>query len=317
MSFLKEEYPELMWDGEEKLPIVVSFGAGVDSTAILVGLHHRSIRPDLIVFSDTGAERPDIYAHIEKVNKWLASVGFPLVQRVTEMQEGKEFTLENHLIKYNDMPSLVYGFKSCSVAYKIKPVNRFIKAQGIDRHIHVIGYGVGEIDRAIKAVESSKKIMDKKKKQSTKDKMRRLWFPLIDWKLNRDECKALSSKVGFCTSKSSCYFCPSTSKSGVIKLQKTYPELYEKAIEIEAKAMKQNKERYKNDVYGAIEAFGKEWFTISKEVFESRGVRYPSKQSVYGLGRNWNWKDVVDSASPELPFMDEFGVDMGCGCTDF
>ena len=30
MNILQEEYPEIMWDGKEKLPIVVNFGAGVD-----------------------------------------------------------------------------------------------------------------------------------------------------------------------------------------------------------------------------------------------------------------------------------------------
>ncbi|MBI2481070.1 MAG: hypothetical protein HYV60_21275 [Planctomycetia bacterium] len=34
-------------------PIVVTYGMGVDSTAMRIGLHQRGIRPDLILFADT------------------------------------------------------------------------------------------------------------------------------------------------------------------------------------------------------------------------------------------------------------------------
>ena len=71
MNLLQEEYPELMWDGKEDLPVVLNFGAGVDSTAILVKMVEEDHRLDCVIFSDTGAERPDIYAHIDRVERWL------------------------------------------------------------------------------------------------------------------------------------------------------------------------------------------------------------------------------------------------------
>jgi hypothetical protein len=39
------------------LLLVVAYGLGVDSTAMLIGLQHRGIRPDLIFFADVGAEK--------------------------------------------------------------------------------------------------------------------------------------------------------------------------------------------------------------------------------------------------------------------
>jgi len=35
--------------------IMVSFGGGVNSAALLVGMHERDERPDAILFADTGA----------------------------------------------------------------------------------------------------------------------------------------------------------------------------------------------------------------------------------------------------------------------
>src|SRR6516162_3721221 len=37
-------------------PLVVAYGLGVDSTAMLIELAHRDIRPDLILFADTNGE---------------------------------------------------------------------------------------------------------------------------------------------------------------------------------------------------------------------------------------------------------------------
>jgi hypothetical protein len=42
---------------------VVAYGMGVDSTAMLIGLEQRGIRPDLILFADTGSEKPDTYLY--------------------------------------------------------------------------------------------------------------------------------------------------------------------------------------------------------------------------------------------------------------
>jgi hypothetical protein len=40
-------------------PLIVTWGGGVNSTAMLVGMKQRGIRPDRILFADTGGEKPD------------------------------------------------------------------------------------------------------------------------------------------------------------------------------------------------------------------------------------------------------------------
>lgn len=59
--------------------LVVAYGMGVDSTAMLVGLHQRGVRPDLILFADTGGEKPETYAYLPIIQAWLERVGFPPV----------------------------------------------------------------------------------------------------------------------------------------------------------------------------------------------------------------------------------------------
>lgn len=41
--------------------IVVSYGGGTNSTALLVGMVNNKIIPDAIIFADTGGEKPETY----------------------------------------------------------------------------------------------------------------------------------------------------------------------------------------------------------------------------------------------------------------
>src|SRR3984885_8980269 len=58
-------------------PLVVAYGLGVDSTAMLIEFAMRGIRPDLILFADTGGEKPETYQYLKIIRPYLARVGFP------------------------------------------------------------------------------------------------------------------------------------------------------------------------------------------------------------------------------------------------
>ena len=49
-------------------PIIVCYGGGVDSTAMLVMLKRHGIRPDLIMFADTGGEFPEVYDYVRRID---------------------------------------------------------------------------------------------------------------------------------------------------------------------------------------------------------------------------------------------------------
>jgi len=51
-------------------PLVVAYGLGVDSTAMLIEFTHQGIRPDLILFADTGGEKPETYAYLAVIQEY-------------------------------------------------------------------------------------------------------------------------------------------------------------------------------------------------------------------------------------------------------
>ncbi|MBW4025517.1 MAG: hypothetical protein HIU92_20750 [Proteobacteria bacterium] len=52
-------------------PIIVAYGMGVDSTAMLIGLRDRKVRIGLILFADTGSEKPETMAYLPVIQAWL------------------------------------------------------------------------------------------------------------------------------------------------------------------------------------------------------------------------------------------------------
>jgi len=65
-------------------PSVLSYGIGVDSTALLIELHSRGQAPDLVLSADTGNEKPETYDYLDIIRPWMRDRGirFELVSYV-------------------------------------------------------------------------------------------------------------------------------------------------------------------------------------------------------------------------------------------
>jgi 3'-phosphoadenosine 5'-phosphosulfate sulfotransferase (PAPS reductase)/FAD synthetase len=92
---------------------VVAYGLGVDSTAMLVEFANRGIRPDMILFADTGGEKPETYQYLDVIKPFLAKVEFPPVATVRyQPMRASYTTLEGQCLHTGTLPSLAYGGKS-------------------------------------------------------------------------------------------------------------------------------------------------------------------------------------------------------------
>lgn len=193
-------------------PLVVSYGAGVDSTAVLVGLYNRGIRPDLIMFANVGGEKDQTYAYIPMMNAWLTKIGFPTITEVK--YQAKNFkhwppyrSLEENCLTNGTLPSIAFGFGSCSQKWKASPQDKFLKAwepaiqawRAGGRVTKVIGYDCSGRD------SQRRTYADKATKGEEKYAY---WYPLQDWGWDRDECMRQISQAGLAVPfKSSCFFC--------------------------------------------------------------------------------------------------------------
>lgn len=201
-------------------PLVVSWGGGVNSTAMLIGMHERGIYPNLVLFADTGGEKPETYEYRDVFDDWLIAHGMRSI--ITVRNDGMYVTLENNCLQKQMLPSIAYGFKSCSDKYKRRPQEKFERLMFPTQQLRkAIGYDAGESRRATWD-ETSRYIY---------------WFPLIEWGWDRDTCVKTIEAAGLPVPiKSACFFCPSSRKAEVEWLAKTHPDLFDRATAMERNA---------------------------------------------------------------------------------
>jgi len=213
---------------ELEVPKIVSFGGGVNSTAMLIGMHERGLRPDAILFADTGGEKPATYRHVEIVNAWCKSIGFPEVTRVTYAKGNGCPTLEQECLDNETLPSKAFGFGGCSQKWKRYPMDKWVVehfAEWIDiciKIVRLIGIHAGETRRG--------KIPDCDKFTYR--------YPLREWGWHQAECEAAHERAGIpLPVKSACFFCPAMRKPEILSLAKEHPDLFSRAVEIERNAI--------------------------------------------------------------------------------
>lgn len=246
-------------------PLVVAYGMGVDSTAVLVGLHQRGERPDLILFADTGDEKPQTYAYLPVINEWLRSVGFHQVTIVKNARPvSGDKSLSDSCLRLGTLPALAYGMHQCSLVWKRDPQHKYIKAwqPAIDawaaglKVVTCIGYDAGPRDscRQYKA----------EGKESPGFQNR---FPLIEWGWDRERCMAEIAAAGLPVPvKSACFHCPASKKAEIVWLRINVPEQFEKSLQMEAGA----------------------------KAYHQRRADQTGKKPTAGLGRNFSWATVED-----------------------
>jgi len=215
--------------------LVVNYGGGTNSTALLVEAHRRGVRPDLIVFADTGSERPETYAYLDYMDGWLASVGFPAIDRVRWVRkDGTFLPLHEWCEKFVSLPSKAFGLPGCTVKWKQQPADKYIthhecvqaawgRGEKVERWI---GYDADEPGRAQR--------MEAARSRDTQ------WIwrsPLVEWDMGREECIETLRAAGLrLPGKSSCWLCPSMKKHEIDALAEDHPQLLQRALEIEAAA---------------------------------------------------------------------------------
>jgi 3'-phosphoadenosine 5'-phosphosulfate sulfotransferase (PAPS reductase)/FAD synthetase len=188
---------------------VLGISGGKDSAALAIYIRDRY--PEIhekveYFFTDTGAELPEIYEFLDKLEAYLG-------KEIVRLNSDKEF--EDWLKVHNEyLPSPRQRW--CTRMMKIKPFEKFV---GEDPVISYVG---------IRADENREGYI------SSKETIKAV-FPFIDDGLVRDDIfQILEDSVGIpeyykWRSRSGCYFCFFQQQSEWLGLKRNHPELFEKA----------------------------------------------------------------------------------------
>jgi hypothetical protein len=212
-------------------PLILSYGMGVDSTAVLVGWAKRGIIPEAILFADVGDEKPETYAYLDIMQAWLTEQGFPPITVVrnrvnpNRCKHGGYTTLFGNCWRNRTVPSLAFGRKACSQKWKAAALDKYVRKHWPETQVQrAIGYDAGPKD-------------SKRGGKLVPTEWDEFVFPLRQWGWDRERCKAEIAAAGLpVPCKSACFFCPSTQKDELAELCQTHPELVALAIAMEDRA---------------------------------------------------------------------------------
>jgi hypothetical protein len=99
-------------------PVLAAWGAGTDSTAMLIEMIENGEPVDQVLFADTGDEHPRTYAFIPIFRAWLEERSVTVTIVRNEVRDFKQWppyaTLGENCITNGTLPSIAFGFSSCS-----------------------------------------------------------------------------------------------------------------------------------------------------------------------------------------------------------
>jgi hypothetical protein len=190
-------------------PIVLAYGIGVESTALLVELSARGEPPDLVLTADPGAEKPETYEYQKLIAAWMAArrIPYEVVRYVPRRFKHwpPYYSILANVLTNATLPSISLGRHSCSLKWKVAPQDAFLKrwapaqaawARG-QKVTRLIGYDASPADTRRYAHASA-----------IDDPLFNCRYPLREWNWTRDRCIARIEAAGLpVPPKSSCFFC--------------------------------------------------------------------------------------------------------------
>ena len=190
---------------------VVSYGGGVNSTAMIILLIKRKMPLDHVVFSNTGDEVPETYEYLGIMKRYLDRSGIPLT--IVSVQNGE--SLSDRCIRRKVIPSQIWRW--CTRDMKVRPVHAFYRSLKSTIYQYM-GIDYGEVRRM---------------KPPGEEYITNL-YPLVDYRIGREECVAIITQERLPVPvKSGCYMCMFNSIARWVEIREKHPDLYRKAMEIE------------------------------------------------------------------------------------
>ena len=198
----------------------LSYGGGVNSTAMLLLLHDESQQFESI-YIDHGCDWPETREYVRRfAEKYPITILTPQVQGY------------NNLYEYADHYKMIPSRRKrwCSDKFKVSVINQYVKKPCFS----LIGFSIDESHRA--KIQYEDGIENR--------------FPLIEREIDRNECIEIIKKHGLpMPIKSGCWFYPYQRIEQWKKLRRQHPDLYCRAKHLEDQEIEARRKIGKGPLY--------------------------------------------------------------------
>lgn len=211
---------------------IVSYGGGVQSTALLVLAAEGAIDFGTFIFADVGhdSEDPRTIAYVREVAAPYADhhgIALHVVRR--RWRDGRDHTLYQHITKPSQRGIAIPlrgrsgapQKRACTADFKVGATDRWLRDHGAtpsDKAMVALGISVDEVERAT----------------SRERPIEHLCYPLLDLGLTRSNCEAVIRRAGLpVPHPSACWFCPFHSIETWAQMRRDRPDLFAAAAALE------------------------------------------------------------------------------------
>lgn len=193
---------------------ILSYGGGVNSTALYFLLRELKRPIDVVIFADTGNELPATYKTVEQMKKQTREDNVEFVTVNSHLAP----SLYEYCWKRRIFPFRLRRF--CTVEFKVQPIRRYLRKQYGIREGFVSYIGI--------AYDEAHRMKDSPVKYIKND------YPLVDYRITRRGCQRILKENGFKdVAKSGCWFCPFAGRKQWLQLLKENPDLFNQAMALE------------------------------------------------------------------------------------
>jgi len=218
------------------MPTVVSYGGGIQSTALVVLAMRERWAIDEIVHVDLmGAESPATREYVALFGDWLRREhgrDITIIERdlYGDMLARPGFTLVPWRGKYERF----ILSRQCTRQYKVQPLRRYLYDRYPGERIGLmLGISVDEYHRM---------------RDSSAARIEHV-YPLVDRRLTRWQCRDIIERAGLAVPyKSSCWFCPYRTPGSQLVLLQHYPQLREMADALEDRINTERRRRGQDEI---------------------------------------------------------------------
>ena len=212
---------------------ILSLGAGVQSTTMLLMSLYGELPPvDHAIFADTQDEPQEVYAHLERLKAECEKYGLPFHRVTAGSLSDSVFGPKRKgrfmvpFFQRNEDGTRGQGKRQCTVDYKLTPITQK------EREL----CGVGPRQRMKSTVERwiGITVDEIHRMKPSRIAWERNRWPLVEMRMNRNDCHKWLEARGWTAAKSACVYCPFHSNAEWRRL-KAIPSEWARVIEIDRK----------------------------------------------------------------------------------
>lgn len=205
---------------------IISFSGGKDSTAMLLMMIEKEMQIDEIIFLDTGVEFPEMYKHIEKVERYID-------RKITKLKA--ENSYEYMMFEHEKKKGKNKGQKGYSWAdFRNRWCTQYLKKQVMNRYLKEKYKNIEIIEHHGIAADETKRLV--------KNREKNIKYPLAEWGVIEKEALEYCYNKGFDWDglykkfdRVSCWCCPLKNLKELKVIYKEYPKYWEKLKEWDSK----------------------------------------------------------------------------------